>query len=93
MGSYCRSCKAIEKKFKLLASNHPSIEFYEVDGMEEEEIACREEVAALPSAIIYASGKQIEKLTCGPKTFDALVRLVEKYSQFGFNEDSSMLEY
>mmetsp|Transcript_19296 Transcript_19296/g.30269 ORF Transcript_19296/g.30269 Transcript_19296/m.30269 type:complete len:230 (+) Transcript_19296:133-822(+) len=83
MGQHCRSCKAIEKKFQRLAGSFPNVNFYEVDAVEEEEIAFNVNIQALPSFVFYSQGKELEQTTCGPNTFNKIIEKVTQYSVAG----------
>eukprot|EP00638_Chattonella_subsalsa_P016160 CAMPEP_0117832886 /NCGR_PEP_ID=MMETSP0949-20121206/10001_1 /TAXON_ID=44440 /ORGANISM="Chattonella subsalsa, Strain CCMP2191" /LENGTH=211 /DNA_ID=CAMNT_0005674459 /DNA_START=108 /DNA_END=743 /DNA_ORIENTATION=+ len=92
MAQYCRSCKAVDRKYKKLALSFPNVKFYEVDALMEEEIAFKVNVPALPSAVIYGSGQELENMVCGPKTFDDLIEKVSYHSS-ALGNQGGILDY
>jgi thiol-disulfide isomerase/thioredoxin len=78
---FCRSCKAMDLKYKKLAIERPDVIFVAINVAESKELKQAHGVNVIPQVHLNAGHLGlVESFTCGPSKMPTLARKVERYA-------------
>lgn len=79
--TWCVPCKMIGKVLEKIEGKYEGkVEFVKLNADEEQEIATKYQIRALPTIIIFRNGEIVEKVV-GAMSKGKLLKLVDKYTK------------
>eukprot|EP00904_Undaria_pinnatifida_P001857 jgi/Undpi1/11672/HiC_scaffold_36.g13967.m1 len=74
---WCRSCKAMDVKYRKLAAQNQNVKFFEIDVNESPELKKALGVRSVPTVKLHAGSLgQVANFTCGPRKVPELERKI-----------------
>lgn len=75
---WCRSCKAMDVKYRRLAAQNKNVKFFEIDVNESPELKKALGVRSVPTVKLHAGSLgQVANFTCGPRKVPELERKIK----------------
>lgn len=74
---WCGPCKMLAPILETLASKHPKVKVLKVNVDEEQELAMKYSIMAIPTLMVYKNGKQAD-VRQGFSSLDLLEEMIEE---------------